>query len=175
VSRAGTVLRSAVARPATVVDVFCHNCGHRNPEGVNYCSSCGTSLVTSTPDTSVSVAPVDAGDAAPTAAIGQMELPRGVGLLVIQRGADEGVRVALDKPTVTVGRHVESDIFLDDVTVSRRHAEFVTDGQVTTVRDAGSLNGTFVNRARIDSLELASGDVVQVGKFKLIYLRGGAE
>lgn len=157
-----------------MVGVFCHNCGHRNPEGVNYCSSCGTALVSVTPDTSVSVPPVDNGEFAPVG-LGTVELPRGVGLLVVQRGADEGIRFALDKPVVTVGRNLDSDIFLDDVTVSRQHAEFTTEGSVTSVRDLSSLNGTFVNRARTESGSLTSGDVVQIGKFKLIYLRGGSE
>ena len=158
-------------------DVFCHNCGHRNPEGVNFCSSCGASMVTSAPDTSVSVSPVDelveSGEV--STAVGQMELPRGVGLLVVRRGNDEGARFPLEQPETTVGRHPESDVFLDDITVSRKHAVFVTEGQVTSVRDAGSLNGTYVNRERIDEAVLASGDEVQVGKFKLVYLRGAAE
>jgi pSer/pThr/pTyr-binding forkhead associated (FHA) protein len=153
--------------------VFCHNCGHRNPEGVNFCSSCGASMVTSAADTSVGVSPVDdvadAGD--PSAGVGQLELPRGVGLLVVRRGNDEGARFPLETPETTVGRHPDSDVFLDDVTVSRKHAVFVTEGRVTTVRDAGSLNGTYVNRERIDEATLASGDEVQVGKFKLVYLR----
>jgi hypothetical protein len=158
-------------------DVFCHNCGHRNPEGVNFCSSCGASMVTSAPDTSVSVSPVDelveSGEVANP--VRQMELPRGVGLLVVRRGNDEGARFPLEQPETTVGRHPESDVFLDDITVSRKHAVFVTEGQVTSVRDAGSLNGTYVNRERIDEAVLASGDEVQVGKFKLVYLRGAAE
>ena len=76
---------------------------------------------------------------------------------------------------MTVGRHPDSDVFLDDVTVSRRHAVFLTEGQVTKVNDVGSLNGTYVNRQRIDEAVLASGDEVQVGKFKLVYLRGVGE
>ena len=134
-------------------------------------------MVTSAADTSVGVSPVDevadAGD--PTAAVGQLELPRGVGLLVVRRGNDEGARFPLETPETTVGRHPDSDVFLDDITVSRKHAVFVTEGQVTTVLDAGSLNGTYVNRERIDEATLASGDEVQVGKFKLVYLRGAAE
>jgi pSer/pThr/pTyr-binding forkhead associated (FHA) protein len=157
--------------------VFCHNCGHRNPEGVNFCSSCGASMVTSAPDTSVSVSPVeDQGDrGASTEQAGQYELPRGVGLLVVRRGDDDGARFPLEKAETTVGRHPDSDVFLDDVTVSRKHAVFVTEGQATSVRDLGSLNGTFVNRERIDDAVLASGDEVQVGKFKLVYLRGATE
>ncbi len=156
----------------TVEGVFCHSCGHRNPTGVNFCSSCGASLLTSAPDTSVSVSPVDAeGEVADhETPAGLLELPRGVGMLVVKRGTDEGVRFVLDQDIIRAGRHPESDIFLDDVTVSRRHAEFVTREQVTTLRDVGSLNGTYVNRERIDEARLASGDEVQIGKFKLLYL-----
>ena len=157
--------------------VLCHNCGHRNPEGVNFCSACGASMLTSAPDTSVSVSPVDeSGDGGdPATPVGQLELPRGVGLLVVRRGNDEGARFPLEKVETSVGRHPESDVFLDDITVSRKHAVFVTEDQVTRVHDAGSLNGTYVNRERIDDAVLASGDEVQVGKFKLVYLRGAAE
>jgi len=134
-------------------------------------------MVTTAHDTSVSVAPVDEpGDATDgSSPLGRIELPRGVGLLVVRRGTDEGARFPLEQRETTVGRHPESDVFLDDITVSRKHAVFVTDGQVTTVRDAGSLNGTYVNRVRIEEAVLASGDEVQVGKFKLVYLRGAAE
>ena len=132
--------------------------------------------MTSAPDTSVSVAPVDLGDAAEAAPpVGQLELPRGVGLLVVRRGSDDGARFPLDQRETTVGRHPDSDVFLDDITVSRKHAVFVTEGQTTSVRDAGSLNGTYVNRARIDEAPLVSGDEVQIGKFKLVYLRGAGE
>jgi pSer/pThr/pTyr-binding forkhead associated (FHA) protein len=159
------------------VGVFCPSCGHRNPTGVNFCSSCGTSLVTSAPDTSVSVGPVEEpGDTgAVDAPVGLLELPRGVGMLVVKRGTDEGVRFPIQAPIVQAGRHPESDIFLDDITVSRRHAEFVTRDQGTTVRDVGSLNGTYVNRARIEEARLSSGDEVQIGKFKLLYLLAAGE
>ncbi len=158
--------------PATVVGVFCPTCGHRNPAGVNFCSSCGASLVTSAPDTSVSVHPVeDTGDSVDDdGAVGLLELPRGVGLLVVKRGTDRGTRFTLEAPITRVGRDPDSDIFLDDITVSRRHAELVTSDTVTTVRDVGSLNGTYVNRQRIDEARLSSGDEVQIGKFKLLYL-----
>ncbi len=134
-------------------------------------------MVTSGADTSVGVSPVDeVGDTADgNAHVGQLELPRGVGLLVVRRGNDEGARFPLEQAETTVGRHPDSDVFLDDITVSRKHAVFVTEDQVTRVRDAGSLNGTYVNRVRIDEAVLASGDEVQVGKFKLVYLRGTAE
>ena len=156
-----------------MLGVFCPTCGHRNPAGVNFCSSCGAALVTAVPDTSVSTAPVDdLGDGLDDASIGQLELPRGVGLLVVKRGVDVGMRFALESPIVLAGRHPDSDIFLDDVTVSRRHAEFMTNGDVTTVRDAGALNGTYVNRERIEEVRLSSGDEVQIGKFRLVFLTG---
>jgi FHA domain/zinc-ribbon domain len=162
---------------STVVGVFCPNCGHRNPEGVNFCSSCGASLVTTVPDTSVSISPVeDLSDGLDEdSPVGLLELPRGVGLLVVKRGADVGVRFALESAVTQAGRHPESDIFLDDITVSRRHAEFVTRDEVTTVRDVGSLNGTYVNRERIEEARLSSGDEVQIGKFKLLYLVAAGE
>ncbi len=156
--------------------VFCHQCGQKNPEGVNFCSSCGTALVTSAPDTSVSVHPFDElPEGGETAALTAIELPRGVGLLVVKRGASEGARLALEQDVVRAGRHPESELFLDDVTVSRRHAEFVTVDGVTTLRDVGSLNGTYVNRERIEEAVLASGDEVQIGKFQLVYLKAAGE
>jgi len=165
-------LESGRLEATTVVGVFCPSCGHRNPAGFNFCSSCGVSLVTIAPDTSVSNSPIDdLGDPGDDDAhVGLLELPRGVGLLVVKRGADVGVRFALEAAVTQAGRHPESDIFLDDITVSRRHAEFVSRGEVTTVRDVGSLNGTYVNRERIDEASLSSGDEVQIGKFKLLYL-----
>jgi hypothetical protein len=161
----------------TVVVVFCPTCGHLNPAGVNFCSSCGAALVTSAPDTSVSMNPIeDLGDGVDDdSAVGLLELPRGVGLLVVKRGSDVGVRFTLEKDITQAGRHPESDIFLDDITVSRRHAEFVTRDKVTTVRDVGSLNGTYVNRERIEEARLSSGDEVQIGKFKLLYLVASGE
>jgi pSer/pThr/pTyr-binding forkhead associated (FHA) protein len=165
-------LASGERGAATVVVVFCPSCGHRNPTGVNFCSSCGAALVTSAPDTSVSLSPVEEqGDGTDEdTPVGLLELPRGVGLLVVKRGSDAGVRFTLEAGITQAGRHPESDIFLDDITVSRRHAEFVTRDEVTTIRDVGSLNGTYVNRERIEEAQLSSGDEVQIGKFKLLYL-----
>ena len=102
------------------------------------------------------------------------ELAEGMGVLVVKRGPDTGAKFVLDKDVTHVGRHPESDIFLDDITVSRRHAEFVRDGATYKVRDVGSLNGTYVERERIEELELSSGDEVQIGKFKLVFLAAQA-
>ena len=96
-------------------------------------------------------------------------LPAGSALLIAQSGPNSGARFLLNADVTTAGRHVRSDIFLDDVTVSRRHAEFIREGDSFRVRDAGSLNGTYVNRERIDDVPLATGDEVQVGKFRLTF------
>ena len=99
-------------------------------------------------------------------------LPAGSALLVVQRGPSAGSRFLLDPDVVTAGRHPDSDIFLDDVTVSRRHAEFRRTADGFMVRDVGSLNGTYVNRDRIDEVVLADGDEVQIGKFRLVFFAG---
>ncbi len=105
-------------------------------------------------------------------------LPAGSALLVVKRGPNAGSRFLLDQATTSAGRHPDSDIFLDDVTVSRRHAEFRLAAGEFQVVDVGSLNGTYVNREPVDSAQLANGDEVQIGKFRLVFLTGpkaGAE
>jgi pSer/pThr/pTyr-binding forkhead associated (FHA) protein len=97
-------------------------------------------------------------------------LPAGTALLIVKRGPNAGSRFLLDSELTTAGRHPDSDIFLDDVTVSRRHAEFYRHASGFTVRDVGSLNGTYVNRERIEETALHDGDEVQVGKFRLTFL-----
>lgn len=99
-------------------------------------------------------------------------LSAGAALLVVKRGPNAGSRFALDRDRITAGRHPESDIFLDDVTVSRRHAEFRRSGNGFEVADIGSLNGTYVNREPIEVSTLANGDEVQIGKFRLVFLAG---
>lgn len=96
----------------------------------------------------------------------------GTALLIVLRGPNTGARFLLDADEVSSGRHPSSDIFLDDVTVSRRHAVFARSEQGYEVRDVGSLNGTYVNRERIDNQVLEQGDEVQIGKFRLVYYRG---
>jgi pSer/pThr/pTyr-binding forkhead associated (FHA) protein len=94
---------------------------------------------------------------------------------VVKRGPNAGSRFLLDQDVTTAGRHPDSDIFLDDVTVSRRHVEFRRDAGGFGVYDVGSLNGTYVNRERIDSAALTDGDEVQIGKFRLVYLSAGGK
>jgi pSer/pThr/pTyr-binding forkhead associated (FHA) protein len=99
-------------------------------------------------------------------------LRAGTALLVVLRGPNTGARFLLDDDEVASGRHPDSDIFLDDVTVSRKHAIFRREGDTFIVRDVGSLNGTYVNRERIDEVVLKTGDEVQIGKFRLVFYAG---
>jgi pSer/pThr/pTyr-binding forkhead associated (FHA) protein len=150
--------------------VVCTKCGHRNPRDAHFCANCGNALQE---ETTVSFTPIEAEDEGGVeTGAPQSELEPGQALLVVQRGPNAGSKFLVDKDVTTAGRHPESDIFLDDVTVSRRHAEFERkDGQFF-VRDVGSLNGTYVNRQRVDRAELASGDELQIGKFKLTFYMG---
>ncbi|AKK11053.1 oxoglutarate dehydrogenase inhibitor Odhl [Corynebacterium uterequi] len=111
-------------------------------------------------DQAATVAPKDNGS----------EVPQGQALLVVKRGPNAGARFLLDQAVTTAGRHPEADIFLDDVTVSRRHAEFRISEGTFEVVDVGSLNGTYVNREPRNSQLLSSGDEVQIGKFRLVFL-----
>ena len=98
----------------------------------------------------------------------------GTALLVVLRGPNTGARFLLDADEVSTGRHPDSDIFLDDVTVSRTHAKFRREADDFLVRDVGSLNGTYVNRERIEEATLKTGDEVQIGKFRLVFYAGVA-
>jgi hypothetical protein len=163
--------------------VFCTQCGQQNPEDARFCARCGTPLTRpgtgldlAEQTSTVSFGALDTLDSeAPETDVGHdvaETLPPGSALLVVKRGPNAGSRFLLDQDVTTVGRHPESEIFLDDVTVSRRHAEFVRDERGFLVRDVGSLNGTYLNRERIDESALSSGDEVQVGKFRLVYFAG---
>ncbi len=122
--------------------------------------------------TTITLTPVEAagevGEEEVTVSVG--DVPQGLGLLVVKRGPNAGSRFALGQGQTTIGRHPDSDIFLDDVTVSRRHAEIYHNGAAFTVTDVGSLNGTYLNRERIERAELQNGDEVQIGKFRLVFL-----
>lgn len=141
----------------------CASCGHENPLGSNFCGSCGASI---------GVRPANADTQAMEPLEGAEEAPvkEPKGMFVVRHGPKAGSRIMLDGPATTIGRHPESDIFLDDVTVSRRHAEVRRAAGAFEVVDAGSLNGTYVNRDRVDASILADGDELQVGKFKLVFV-----
>ena len=101
------------------------------------------------------------------------ELPEGTGMVVVRRGPNAGSTYVLDQPSTTAGRHPDSDIFLDDITVSRRHAVFEHRDGAYVLRDVGSLNGTYVNRERVEEQPLRSGDELQIGRYILTFLLSG--
>ncbi len=152
-------------------DTYCNNCGHKNPEGANFCSSCGA-VLESSPSEPVTITFFPAQPTDPVddeVVIESIELTSDAGSLVVRRGPNAGSRYLLDDPVTTIGRDPGSSIFLDDVTVSRRHAEVVMDGDGYVVRDVGSLNGTYINRTRVEESALANGDELQIGTFKLSF------
>jgi len=149
--------------------MYCRHCGHENPADANFCANCGHPL-DHTGDTTTGAMKVEDVEPAEAneAGVDVGELEAGTALLVGVRGPNRGARFLLDRDVVTVGRHPDSDIFLDDITVSRRHAEFRRDAQRFWVHDVGSLNGSYVNGNRADDQLLQTGDEVQIGKFKLV-------
>ncbi len=183
--------------------MFCTQCGHENTPGSRFCSACGAPLAaqggagghdrpdddptSSTSTISLGQVPAERADDEGAAILGDLPaddqgavhgLPPGCALLIVVRGPSSGSRYLLDTDVVTAGRHPDSDIFLDDVTVSRRHAELRRLAEGFAVRDVGSLNGTYVNRDRIDDVLLSDGDEVQIGKFRMVHFasrRTGAE
>jgi pSer/pThr/pTyr-binding forkhead associated (FHA) protein len=166
--------------------VRCRECGHANAAGANYCSSCGAALAenegsSSRPadreaDTTVSLALVEDREAL-AAELGDVldDLPDGLGMVVVRRGPNAGSTYVLEDPETTLGRHPDSDIFLDDVTVSRRHAVITRDDDGYAVSDVGSLNGTYVDHERVDRAPLRDMQELQVGRFVLTFVVGGAE
>ncbi len=148
----------------------CPSCDYRNPLGAKFCSSCGKGLSPAADHHTEVIDPTLSTELA-----GPVDLPPGLGMLIVRQGAKRGSRMALDTEKVAIGRHPKSDIFLDDITVSRRHAEIRITPQGHEVSDAGSLNGTYVNRERVDHALLKDGDELQVGKFKLVYVALGDE
>jgi pSer/pThr/pTyr-binding forkhead associated (FHA) protein len=157
--------------------VYCNKCGHRNAGGSNFCSSCGALLEPESHDHStITFSEVRSADSPDDDMSVELDrIPADVGLLVVKRGPQVGSRYSLDRPLTTAGRHPESDIFLDDITVSRRHAEIEQVGDGYQVRDVGSLNGTYLNRERVTEANLANGDEVQIGAFKLVFFQGPGE
>jgi hypothetical protein len=155
--------------------MFCTNCGHRNPEGANFCSSCGTALTdAASSETTVTFMPAELeAELEEEVHISPEELEGGRAVLIVKRGPNAGSKFFLDADVTEAGRHPDSDIFLDDITVSRRHVEFRRGPAGFVLHDVGSLNGTYVNRERVEEAELRSGDEIQIGKFKLVFLTGG--
>ena len=146
--------------------MFCPSCGFKNPEGADYCAKCGVMLV------------VD-GDAQATVSYQPSEEEREAlvasprpdrATLVIRSGGRAGETYEITAKRTTIGRHPDADIFLDDVTVSRNHAVIAKEAKSFVISDANSLNGTYLNRKRIEKQALADGDELQIGKFKLTFI-----
>jgi pSer/pThr/pTyr-binding forkhead associated (FHA) protein len=151
--------------------MFCPACGKNNPEDSVYCCQCGSYLAASPEgDTTITLSPVEA-DVEQDAeiAVPEEELVAGGAMLVVKRGPNAGTRFVMTKDVTSAGRHPESDIFLDDITVSRRHAEIRKGEGGFRIVDMGSLNGTYVNKLRVEEADLSSGDEIQIGKFRLIF------
>ena len=154
--------------------MYCTNCGHKNPEGSNFCSSCGHPLAEKGgTDTTITFMPAELeSDLEEEVHISPDELEGGRAVLIVKRGPNAGSKFFIDSDTTTIGRHPDSAIFLDDITVSRRHAEIRRGSGGFALHDVGSLNGTYVNRERVEQAELNSGDEIQIGKFKIVFLTG---
>ncbi len=152
--------------------VHCNQCGHRNPPESTFCSSCGT-VLDSLHDHTVTLSKVDplqeSAGSADDVVVNLADLPTEAASLVVRNGSQAGTALSLAARITRLGRHSDSEISLDDITVSRRHAEIERADGGYLVRDTGSLNGTYVNQKRIDEVLLHHGDELQVGKFRLVF------
>jgi pSer/pThr/pTyr-binding forkhead associated (FHA) protein len=154
-----------------VAYVFCNHCGHRNPPDSSFCSSCGSALDMQA-DRTITLTAVDPLQEAPGAeddvVIPIADLPTDNAVLIVRSGEQAGDRFTLDADLTRLGRHPDSEIILDDITVSRRHVTIERTDEGYVASDAGSLNGTYVNQERIERAVLHHGDELQVGKFRLV-------
>ena len=165
----------------------CPVCGHVNEDGANFCSRCGTRLGVpiDTPGDNTGVIPPITESTVSEETSPNVDLPAGVlqdiadlpaenAMLIVRRGPNLGAQFLLDQDETTAGRSTHSDIFLDDITVSRHHVKFIRQDGRMIIEDQGSLNGTYVNRTLVDgSAVLRDGDEVQIGKFRMTYHIGG--
>jgi hypothetical protein len=151
--------------------VYCPECGFQNPMSANYCARCGAHLVKGEEPSDVTMTYTIEENAAESGPLGEVAV-EGPALVVRSGGGRAGEHFAPAGPRTLIGRSPDCDVFLDDVTVSRRHAVLVEEGGRFSIEDQGSLNGTFVNRHRIDRAELEDGDEVQIGKYRLTFMRG---
>ncbi len=158
--------------------MFCTKCGHFNPESSVFCARCGTRFDqenASHGETTVGLPVVEAAgeeEEEEEVSLPLEALEKGTAMLVIKKGPDAGMRFTISRDTLSIGRHPESDIFLDDITVSRRHAEIRREGASFNLMDTGSLNGTYLNRERVEKSALHNGDEIQIGKFRLLFMSG---
>jgi pSer/pThr/pTyr-binding forkhead associated (FHA) protein len=147
--------------------VFCTRCGHPNTDDARFCSECGHPLHDDVTVTLPAIEPDD--EARDEFPFPNDELQPGQALLLVKRGPNAGSTFLMDADTTSIGRDPGSAIFLDDITVSRKHAIFERRDGAWFIRDIGSLNGTYVNGEQVEQTKLATGDEVQIGKFKLTF------
>jgi pSer/pThr/pTyr-binding forkhead associated (FHA) protein len=153
------------------VTVFCTRCGHPNRDDARFCANCGASLQD---ESTLTLTPLEGEDEENVEfPFPEDELERGQALVQVKRGPNAGSTFLLEGESSTVGRSTDSVVFLDDITVSRKHATFERRGREWFVKDAGSLNGTYVNGEQVDETKLATGDQVQIGRFKLAFFEAG--
>ena len=152
----------------------CRRCGRDNEHGANYCSACGAPLDIDE-DTTAALSLIEDRESL-AAELGEVldTLEAGLGMLVVRRGPNAGSTFVLQNADTTLGRHPDSDVFLDDVTVSRRHATVHRGTAGYEVADAGSLNGTYVDHERIETAPLQDMQELQIGRFVLTFVVGGA-
>ncbi|HEX6230460.1 MAG TPA: FHA domain-containing protein [Actinomycetota bacterium] len=150
--------------------MYCTRCGHPNKDEARFCANCGAALQD---EATLGISPVEieaeAGEEFP---FPEDELEAGQALLLVKHGPNAGSTFLIESDVTRAGRNPDSDVFLDDVTVSRKHAEIRRGPDGFFIHDLGSLNGTYVNRERVDVTKLASHDEVQIGKFKLVFFAG---
>jgi FHA domain len=151
--------------------LHCTECGFVNAEGANYCQRCGALLPRAETPGEPATATYRIDETGELVPVEVDEVTaRGPALVIRAGGGREGESFAVDRERTTIGRRPDSSVFLDDVTVSRDHALLIRRGDQWHLDDLGSLNGTYVNRRRIESHRLADGDEIQIGKYKLSYL-----
>ena len=162
-----------------MADRVCPACNHKNDFAANFCSSCGERIGGGPDATTEAISVVEVDSVEQSAEVeGGAHLSdregfdENTGWLVVDEGPKSGSRYALDGDVITAGRHPESDIFLDDVTVSRRHVEITHDGGSYRAKDVGSLNGTYLNKELVEDSPLSDGDELQIGRFKLLFFHG---
>ncbi len=150
--------------------MYCTRCGHPNKDEARYCANCGAVLQD---ETTIGITPVEIeGEGGDEFPFPEDELETDQALLLVKHGPNAGSTFLLEDAVTTAGRNPESDVFLDDITVSRKHAEIRRQADGWYVHDLGSMNGTYVNRERVDVTKLAPRDEVQIGKFKLVFFAG---
>ncbi|HJU58003.1 MAG TPA: FHA domain-containing protein [Actinomycetota bacterium] len=147
--------------------MYCTRCGHPNKDEARYCANCGAALQE---ETTLGITPIEIeGEGADEFPFPEDELEPGQALLLVKHGPNAGSTFMIENEVTSAGRSPQSDVFLDDITVSRKHAEIRRQGDGFYIHDLGSLNGSYVNRERVDVTKLAAGDEVQIGKFRLVF------